>query len=40
MEAMKNPDGAFTPALLLAIGLIVVSALVITQLKDPVVQVA
>jgi MFS family permease len=38
MEAMKNPDGAFTPALLLAIGLIVVSALVITQLKDPVLQ--
>ena len=40
MEAMKNPDGAFTPALLLAIGLIVISALVITQLKDPVVQAA
>ncbi|MDR3574526.1 MAG: MFS transporter [Anaerolineaceae bacterium] len=40
MEAMKNPDGAFTPALLLAIGLIIISALVITQLKDPVAQAA
>ena len=35
MEAMKSPDGSFTPALLLAIGLLVVSALVITQMKDP-----
>jgi MFS family permease len=36
MEAMKSPDGAFTPALLLAIGLLVFSVLVITQMKDPV----
>jgi MFS family permease len=36
MEAFKARDGAFTPALLLALGLLVVSILVITQLKDPV----
>ncbi len=35
MEKMTTPDGAFTPALLLAMGLIGVSVLVITQLKDP-----
>ncbi|MEJ2212081.1 MAG: MFS transporter, partial [Anaerolineae bacterium] len=35
MEAMKGPDGAFTPALLLAIGLMVVSLLLITRLRDP-----
>ncbi len=35
MEAMKSGDGSFTPALLLAIGLLVVSALVVTRLKDP-----
>lgn len=35
MEAMKRSDGSFTPALLLATALLVVSALVITQLKDP-----
>jgi len=38
MEAMKSPDGSFTPALLLACGLLVVSVLVITQLKDPVME--
>jgi MFS family permease len=36
MEALKARDGAFTPALLLAIGLMLVSALVITRLKDPI----
>ncbi|MGB8213620.1 MAG: MFS transporter [Anaerolineales bacterium] len=36
MEALKSPDGAFTPALLLAIGLMLVSAVIITRLKDPV----
>ncbi len=36
MEAMRNSDGSFTPALLLATALLVVSALVVTQLKDPV----
>lgn len=36
MEALKSRDGAFTPALLLAVGLLVVSALVITQMKEPV----
>ncbi len=34
MEAMKTPNGSFTPALLLAIGLLFVSALVVTQMKD------
>jgi MFS family permease len=34
MEAMKSSDGAFTPALLLAIGLMGVSVLLITQLRD------
>jgi len=36
MEAMKSKDESFTPALLLAIALLVVSALVITQMRDPV----
>jgi MFS family permease len=36
MEAMKGPDGSFTPALLLASGLLIVSVLIITQLKDPI----
>jgi MFS family permease len=35
MDAMKSPDGSFTPALLLAIGLMLASVLVITRLKDP-----
>ncbi|MBN1138016.1 MAG: MFS transporter [Anaerolineae bacterium] len=35
MEAMKNADGAFTPALLLAVGLLVLSIVIITQLHDP-----
>ncbi len=35
MEAMKSPDGAFTPSLLLSIGLLLVLAVVITQMKDP-----
>jgi len=38
MEAMKSADGAFTPALLLAVGLLVVSIVLITQLRDPVVR--
>lgn len=36
MEAMKSGDGSFTPALLLAIALLVTSVLVVTQLRDPV----
>jgi len=36
MEAMKGSDGSFTPSLLLAIGLLVVSVGITTQLKDPV----
>jgi MFS family permease len=35
MEAMKSGDGSFTPALLLAIALLLISALVVTRLKDP-----
>jgi hypothetical protein len=35
MEALKTPDGSFTPALLLAIGLSIVSVLLITQMGDP-----
>lgn len=35
MEAIKLPNGSFTPSLLLAIGLLLISALLITQLKDP-----
>jgi MFS family permease len=36
MEAMKAPDGSFTPALLLLLGLLLVSLVVISQLRDPV----
>jgi len=35
MEALKTSSGAFTPALLLAVGLFLVSALLITRLHDP-----
>ena len=35
MEALKTPSGAFTPALLLAVGLFLISALLITRLHDP-----
>ncbi len=35
MEALKTSDGSFTPALLLAIGLLVISSLLVTQMKDP-----
>lgn len=35
MEALKTPQGSFTPALLLSIGLLVVSLLLISQLKEP-----
>lgn len=35
MEALKTSDGAFTPALLLAACLLVVSILLISQMKDP-----
>src|SRR5215216_4458650 len=35
MAALKTSDGSFTPALLLAIGLLVISALLVMQMKDP-----
>ena len=40
MEAMRSPNGAFTPSLILSIGLMVVLVGVITQMKDPVVKSA
>ena len=36
MAALKTREGAFTPALLLAVGLMIVSVVIITRLKDPV----
>lgn len=36
MVTMKNANGAFTPSLLLAAGLLIISMIVITQMKDPV----
>jgi MFS family permease len=38
MEALKARNGAFTPALLLALGLMLVSAVLITRLKDPAIK--
>jgi MFS family permease len=35
MEAMKSNDGSFTPALVLALGLLLISVLLVTQMKDP-----
>ena len=35
MEAMKSSDGSFTPSLVLALVLLVVSAGLVTQMKDP-----
>ncbi len=35
MEALKTANGSFTPALLLALGLLIVSAGLVTQMKDP-----
>jgi len=37
MAAMKTADGSFTPALLFAAGLMIVSLLLITQLRDPAI---
>jgi MFS family permease len=35
MERLRGSDGSFTPALLLAIGLLLVSALLVTQMREP-----
>ena len=35
MEAMKTADGSFTPSLILALALLVISAGLVTQMKDP-----
>ncbi|MDO9546299.1 MAG: MFS transporter [Pelolinea sp.] len=34
MEAMKTPDGSFTPSLLLAAGLLILAAILITRMKE------
>ncbi len=34
MEAVKTPDGSFTPALLLAMGLLLISILLISQMEE------
>jgi len=39
MEALKSADGSFTPALLLACGLLFISIFLITRLKDPQPQI-
>jgi hypothetical protein len=35
MEALKSGDGSFTPSLLLAVSLLIISALIIIRLHDP-----
>jgi hypothetical protein len=35
MEALKSADGSFTRALLLAVGLLIISLFLIWQMKDP-----
>jgi MFS family permease len=35
MEALKSPNGAFTPALLLAIGLLLISTILVRQMREP-----
>jgi hypothetical protein len=35
MEALKTEDGSFTPALLLSIGLLLISGIFVSQMKDP-----
>lgn len=35
MEALKTPEGTFTPGLLLAAGLLIVSSVLILKMKDP-----
>jgi len=35
MEALRNSDGSFTPALLMAVGLLLASLFFISQMKDP-----
>lgn len=35
MDALKTPSGSYTPALLLSVGLLVISLFFISQMKDP-----
>ncbi len=36
MQALQAPNGSFTPALMLLIGLVVISALIATQLEEKI----
>jgi MFS family permease len=38
MEALKSPDGSYTSALLLSLGLLAVCVMVILQLRDPIMR--
>lgn len=38
MEAMRTSDGSFTPSLLLAVGLLIISALLVTQMKESIIK--
>lgn len=35
MDALKTPDGSYTPALLLSVGLLAIGAIIVFQMKDP-----
>jgi hypothetical protein len=35
MEALKTANGSFTPSLLLALGLLIVGAILVTQMEEP-----
>jgi hypothetical protein len=35
MDALKTPTGSYTPALLLSVGLLVISLFFILKMKDP-----
>jgi MFS family permease len=40
MEALKTESGAFTPALLLSAGLLLLSVILISKMKDPISKAA
>jgi hypothetical protein len=40
MEALKTKNGAFTPALLLSAGLLLLSVILISKMKDPISKTA
>ena len=39
MEALKDPSGAFTPALLAAVLIVLVSCVILLQLNDSVIVI-